>query len=428
MRIDERHTSELLGQSTRTMVLPSGLTVQMCRMPGFVTAYAMLTVGVGSIDIGYRVRGREVSLPAGVAHYLEHKMFDCPYGDAMQRFDALGASANAFTSFDKTAYYFSCTENFSKALEVLLDFVATPYFTGPSVRRERGIIAEELRMYRDSPEWMVTANLLQAMYHVHPIREDIAGTEESIAHIDAALLRRCYERFYCPGNMVLSVAGCFEEDAVLELAEKYFPTAKTAANPLTIREPRTVREHYCEQKMPIAAPMFQVGFKAAGGEKMSPQFIVKNMLTNKACIGMLLGIVLGALGVHKAIDGTAAGEIVASLLSFITAPTSALILIVMGYQLYVSRALLRPVLTTMGLRLGVLAVVCAAVSGILFAVIPFDKGLLLALMLQYTLPAPFIIPLFADLGDDAEYVSTTLSLGTVLAVVLFFFLAAFSLA
>ena len=183
------------------------------------------------------------------------------------RFDALGASANAFTSFDKTAYYFSCTENFSKALEVLLDFVATPYFTGPSVRRERGIIAEELRMYRDSPEWMVTANLLQAMYHVHPIREDIAGTEESIAHIDAALLRRCYERFYCPGNMVLSVAGCFEEDAVLELAEKYFPTVKAAANPLTIREPRTVREHYCEQKMPIAAPMFQVGFKAAGGEK-----------------------------------------------------------------------------------------------------------------------------------------------------------------
>lgn len=178
----------------------------------------------------------------------------------------------------------------------------------------------------------------------------------------------------------------------------------------------------------FAYTVFLTALKAAGGEKMTPQFIVKNMLTNKACIGMLLGIVLGALGVHKAIDGTAVGEIVTSLLSFITAPTSALILIVMGYQLRVSRALLRPVLTTMGLRLGVLAVVCAAVSGILFAVIPFDKGLLLALMLQYTLPAPFIIPLFADLGDDAEYVSTTLSLGTVLAVVLFFFLAAFSLA
>lgn len=178
----------------------------------------------------------------------------------------------------------------------------------------------------------------------------------------------------------------------------------------------------------FAYTVFLTALKAAGGEKMTPKFIMKNIVTNKGCIGMLSGIVLGALGVYRAIDGTAAGEIVSSLLSFITAPTSALILIIMGYQLHVSRQLLRPVLTTMGLRLGVLAVVCAAVSGILFAVIPFDKGLLLALMLQYTLPAPFITPLYADLGDDAEYVSTTLSLGTVLAVLLFFLLAAFSLA
>lgn len=178
----------------------------------------------------------------------------------------------------------------------------------------------------------------------------------------------------------------------------------------------------------FAYTVFLTALKAAGGEKMTPNFIMKNIVTNKGCIGMLSGIVLGALGVYRAIDGTAAGEIVSSLLSFITAPTSALILIIMGYQLHVSKQLLRPVLTTMGLRLGVLAVVCAAVSGILFAVIPFDKRLLLALMLQYTLPAPFIIPLYADLGDDAEYVSTTLSLGTVLAVLLFFLLAAFSLA
>ncbi len=178
----------------------------------------------------------------------------------------------------------------------------------------------------------------------------------------------------------------------------------------------------------FAYTVFLTALKAAGGEKMTPKFIMKNIVTNKGCIGMLSGIVLGALGVYRAIDGTAAGEIVSSLLSFITAPTSALILIIMGYQLHVSKQLLRPVLTTMGLRLGVLAVVCAAVSGILFAVIPFDKGLLLALILQYTLPAPFIIPLYADLGDDAEYVSTTLSLGTVLAVLLFFLLTAFSLA
>ena len=259
------HTSTLLGQTTRTVMLPSGLTVQMCQMPGFVTAYAMLTVGFGSIDTGYRLRGKDVRLPAGAAHYLEHKMFDGPEGDAMLQFDALGASANAFTSFDKTAYYFSCTERFEEALAVLLGFVTSPYFEGSSVRRERGIIAEELRMYRDSPDWMVTANLLQALYRNHPVREDIAGTEESIAKIDAALLRRCYERFYCPDNMVLTVAGCFEQQTVLELAQRYFPAARWAARPLTVREPRKVRQTFCEQQMPIASPMFQIGFKAPGG-------------------------------------------------------------------------------------------------------------------------------------------------------------------
>lgn len=178
----------------------------------------------------------------------------------------------------------------------------------------------------------------------------------------------------------------------------------------------------------FAYTVFLTALKAAGGEKMTPKFIARTMFTNKACLGMLLGILLGALGVHQALEATAVGDILKSLLGFITAPTSALILIVIGYQLHVSKALLRPVLTTMGLRLGVLAVICAAICLILFSVIPYDKQLLLALMLQYTLPAAFIIPLFADLGKDAEYVSTTLSLGTVLTVLLFFFLAMFSLA
>lgn len=178
----------------------------------------------------------------------------------------------------------------------------------------------------------------------------------------------------------------------------------------------------------FAYTVFLTALKAAGGQKITPQFIVRNMITNKACIGMLAGILLGALGVYRAIDGTGLGTIVSALLSFITAPTSALILLVMGYQLHVSKALLRPVLTTLGLRLGVLAIICTAIACILFAIIPYDKSLLMALILQYILPAPFIIPLFADLGDDAEYVATTLSLGTVVAVVLFFFLIAFSIA
>lgn len=176
----------------------------------------------------------------------------------------------------------------------------------------------------------------------------------------------------------------------------------------------------------FAYTVFLAALKSAGGQRMSPRAMARNMLTNKACLGMLLGIILGALGVYRAIAPTGFGEVLMSLISFVTAPTSALILLVVGYQLRVSRRLLRPVAVTLGLRLAVMAVVMGIVSAVLFAIIPYDKLLMLALMLQYTLPAPFIIPLYAELGEDGEYVSTTLSLGTVLAVALFPLVAMFS--
>ena len=177
----------------------------------------------------------------------------------------------------------------------------------------------------------------------------------------------------------------------------------------------------------FAYTVFLAALKSAEGGKMSPKAMVMNMVTNKACIGMTLGIVLGALGVHKAIAPTGFGVVLTELISFITAPTSAMILLVVGYQLNFSKRLMKPVAITLVLRLGVMAVVFALVSLVLFAIIPYDKLLMLALMLQYTLPAPFIIPLYADLKEDGEYVSTTLSMGTLLAVVLFVFIAAFSL-
>ena len=177
----------------------------------------------------------------------------------------------------------------------------------------------------------------------------------------------------------------------------------------------------------FAYTVFLAALKSAEGGKMSPKAMVMNMVTNKACIGMTLGIVLGALGVHKAIAPTGFGVVLTELISFITAPTSAMILLVVGYQLNFSKRLMKPVAITLALRLGVMAVVFALVSLVLFAIIPYDKLLMLALMLQYTLPAPFIIPLYADLKEDGEYVSTTLSMGTLLAVVLFVFIAAFSL-
>ena len=177
----------------------------------------------------------------------------------------------------------------------------------------------------------------------------------------------------------------------------------------------------------FAYTVFLAALKSAEGGRMSPKAMVSNMIHNKACIGMTLGIMLGALGVHKAIAPTSFGVVLTELISFITAPTSALILLVVGYQLNFSKKLMKPVAITLALRTVVMAAVFGIVSAILFAIIPYDKLLMLALMLQYTLPAPFIIPLFADLKEDGEYVSTSLSMGTLLSVVLFVFVAAFSL-
>lgn len=178
----------------------------------------------------------------------------------------------------------------------------------------------------------------------------------------------------------------------------------------------------------FAYTVFLAALKAAEGQSVTPKQIVKNMVTNRACIGMTLGIVLGALGVYKALAPTEAGLVITSLIDFITKPTSALILIVVGYELQFSKKLIRPVAVTIGLRFVVLAAVCTVVSLVIFAFIPFDKLLFIALLVQYSLPAPFIIPLFADLGSDSEYVSTTLSLGTLFAVLLFILIAVFSLA
>lgn len=177
----------------------------------------------------------------------------------------------------------------------------------------------------------------------------------------------------------------------------------------------------------FAYTVFLAALKSAEGGRMSPSSMLRNMATNKAFLGMALGIVLGALGVYRVIAPTAFGTVLMEMISFITAPTSALILLVVGYQLTVSRKLMKPVAVTLGLRLAVMAMIFGLVSLILFAIIPYEKPLMLALMLQYTLPAPFIIPLFADLKEDGEYVSTTLSMGTVLSVLLFVFVAAFSL-
>ncbi|RPF48314.1 putative Zn-dependent peptidase [Hydrogenoanaerobacterium saccharovorans] len=248
----------------------SGLTMLLCPKPQFSSAYALFGAEIGSIDTTFKT-GQDkdfVTVPAGIAHYLEHKLFESEDGDAFERYAKTGASANAFTSFDKTAYLFSCADNFKESIEILLDFVTHPYFTEETVRKEQGIIGQEIKMYDDNPDWRVLFNLLGALYVNNPVRVDIAGTVESIAEIDADLLYRCYNTFYNLNNMVLVVAGNFEIDTVLEVADRILKPAQDVSIEAKVPdEPRTVNQPRVEMKLPVAMPMFNIGFKEITGSK-----------------------------------------------------------------------------------------------------------------------------------------------------------------
>ena len=254
-----------LGEQLYRQTLPNGLKILVNRRPGFAKFHAYLAVDYGSIHTDFVMDGKHYKAPEGVAHYLEHKMFDLSGGrDVSEEFAALGASANAFTSYDMTAYLFSCTEHFEKCLELLLEFVCTPYFTAESVAKEQGIIGQEIGMNLDSADTRVFENLMGLMYENHPIRTPILGTQESIAQITEQTLYDCHRAFYHPGNMILCVVGDADGEAVAEIARKMTP--ETPA-PQVIRVDRwqekmaCISTHSLEQ-MEIAMPMFQMGFKA----------------------------------------------------------------------------------------------------------------------------------------------------------------------
>ncbi|MGL5973493.1 MAG: EF-P 5-aminopentanol modification-associated protein YfmH, partial [Oscillospiraceae bacterium] len=200
--------------------------------------------------------------PLGVAHFLEHKMFEDEDGDAFERFAKTGANANAFTTFDKTCYLFSGTDKIYDSLEILLDFVTTPYFTKEGTDKEKGIIAQEINMYKDNADWCVFFNLLQGLYHNHPVRIDIAGTVDSINTITKDTLYKCYNTFYNLNNMVLSVAGNFNEDKVIKICDKILKPAKSMSviNDV-VDEPLGVFKKEVVQELPVSIPIFDIGFK-----------------------------------------------------------------------------------------------------------------------------------------------------------------------
>ncbi len=242
---------------------PSGLTVYLYPMPQFSTAYASISTKYGSANLNFVLDKKEIKTVSGIAHFLEHKLFQNSDGtDAFELFADTGANANAFTSFEKTSYLFACTDDFEKNLQILLNFVFNPYFTPESVEKEMGIIAQEINMYDDEPSWKVFTNLMRALYLNHPIREDIAGTVESISHITADTLYSCYNAFYNPCNMTLSVAGDVSMDTISKICDSVLnKTPTTTATLITCDEPDEIRTAKITQSMDISIPFFQIGFK-----------------------------------------------------------------------------------------------------------------------------------------------------------------------
>lgn len=254
----------LLNEKYYKIKHTSGLDIYVFPKENYSTAYAVFGTKYGSIDTVFRKSGEEnyTEVPEGIAHFLEHKLFESEELDAFERFAKTGASANAYTSFDKTCYLFSCSGNFKQNLDILLDFVRHPYFTQKTVEKEQGIIGQEIRMYRDVPDWRVLFNLLCAMYKNHPVRIDIAGTEQSISEITADLLYKCYDDFYNLGNMALAVAGNVDVDEVIESADRLLKKDEAfSIDRKFMKEENEVVSPYVEEKLSVASPIFSLGFK-----------------------------------------------------------------------------------------------------------------------------------------------------------------------
>ena len=254
--------NERLGEKYYRMKHRSGLVIDVFPKEGYNSAYAIIGTNFGSVNNHFIYNGREVKVPDGTAHYLEHKLFESEEGDAFKQYAKTGAMANAYTSFEKTCYLFSCTENFRESLEILLDLIQSPYFTPETVAKEQGIRGQEIKMYDDSAGWRVMMNLQQAMYHNNPVNTDIAGTVETIAEITPEILYDCYNAYYNLNNMVMVIAGNVSPYEVEEIADRRLkdsPSADTKS--IFPDEPYEVKEKYVEQRLPVAVPMFCLGFK-----------------------------------------------------------------------------------------------------------------------------------------------------------------------
>ncbi len=261
-----------VGETLYTAALSNGLPIFVVPKKGYRKCFAAFVTHYGGADRCFVLEGAEKDTPAGVAHYLEHKMFDMPEGNVLMRMEATGANANAFTSEAVTAYYFTCTQRFEEDLRLLLRFVSTPYFTQESVDKERGIISQEIRMYEDDPDDQVYMNLMRLLFAHNPLRDDVAGSVQSIQDITPQVLYDCHRMFYCPSNMALCVVGDVDPEAVERIAAEVLPAEKSPVpgrdyGPAESLEPVEKR---CERRMEVSAPIFLAGLKL-GAEPTGPE-------------------------------------------------------------------------------------------------------------------------------------------------------------
>lgn len=266
----------------------SGLSIFIMPRKGYSSNYAIFGTRYGSVDSKFIVPGEDkvTEVPDGIAHYLEHKMFDQPDGsNVFEKFAKYGANANAFTSFNMTAYLFSASDNVKENVKTLMDYVQTPHFTDESVLKEQGIIGQEIKMYDDNAPWRVFFNLLGCLYVNNPVKLDIAGTVESISRITSGLLYKCYNTFYNLSNMAIFVTGDFEPEEMLEVIESSIKKNEPfdeRIERIYPDEPDEIAKPYAEQSISVAQPLFMIGWKdidvGYGGEKLLKKSIEMEIL------------------------------------------------------------------------------------------------------------------------------------------------------
>lgn len=275
--------------------LENGLTVMIMPKKNIQKKYMIWATNFGSIDNKFIAPNdkEETNIPDGVAHFLEHKMFEQQNGtNSLDTLTALGVNANAYTTTDHTCYLFECTDNFYPAMDELMDYVQNPYFTDQNVEKEKGIIGQEIQMYDDYPSWAVYMNAMKCMYKNNPIIIDIAGSIESISKIDKEVLYKCYNTFYHPSNMVMCFAGEFEPEALIEEVKKRLkPTEKHGEiKRIYPEEPEQIVKKENTQNMEVSMPIFVIGIKdVIDNKNCTSSNIVKKHIAIEILLNMLIG-------------------------------------------------------------------------------------------------------------------------------------------